>query len=349
MSRRTATSRRRSPQRSWASEKLAAEAKLHHTVPQFYLSGFADDSARVTTIRLPGNKRYTSRVRNTAATNRFYSIDGHPHGADAFEKALSLLEGNAASVLGVIAVGIWPLSEEDRLTLATYMAVQYLRGPDHRRTLEYMAAQMTRLEVQFTGRDNMKQWVKMRYGVEVDDDEAETLWQQAIQPSGPPITFKPIAHIEQIINSAEELLPYIVSRPWKLVRFARRSLITCDQPVGLVPSADKQPWEGVGFATAWGITFPLTRRLGLVMSDVTPMIEFRYPVERVRAGQLDSAEPGTTAMEKFINESTIRSASEYLYLHPHDESFLPSKLPEPTLSNIEVPGMGEPEAEDGES
>lgn len=327
---------------------MAAEAKLHHTVPQFYLAGFAADSAQITTVRLPGEKRYTSRVRNTAATNRFYSIDGHPDGADAFEKALSLLEGNAASVLRVIEEGTWPLSEEDRLTLATYMAVQYLRGPDHRRTLEYLAAQMTRLEVQFTGRDNVKQWVEKRYGVEVDDDEAETLWQQATQPSGPPITLAPIAHIEQIINGADELLPYIVSRPWKLVRFDRRSLITCDQPVGLVPDADNKPWQGVGFATAWGITFPVTRKLGLVMSDVTPMIEFRYPVERVRAGQLDSAESGTTAMEKFINESTIRSASEYLYLHPDDESFLPPKLPEPTLSNLVSPGAGELDIPDGE-
>ena len=42
-------------------------------------------------------------------------------------------------------------------------------------------------------------------------------------------------------------------------------------------------------------------------------------------------------MEKFINESTIRSASEYLYLHPDDESILPPKLPEPTLSNLVSP------------
>lgn len=327
---------------------MAHEAKLHHTVPQFYLAGFADDSARITTVRLPGEKRYTSRVRNTAATNRFYSIDGHPDGADAFEKSLSLLEGNAASVLRVIEEGTWPLSEEDRLTLATHMAVQYLRGPDHRRTLEYLAAQMTRLEVQFTGRDNIKQWVEKRYGVEVDDDEAETLWQQATQPTGPPITLAPIAHIEQIINGADELLPYIVSRPWKLIRFDRRSLITCDQPVGLVPAEGNKPWQGVGFATAWGITFPVTRKLGLLMSDVTPMIEFQYPVERVRAGKLDSSESGTTAMETFINESTIRSASEYLYLHPDDESFLPSKLPEPTLSNFVSPGVGELDIPDGE-
>ncbi|CAN5824503.1 hypothetical protein BH09ACT7_BH09ACT7_49350 [soil metagenome] len=299
-------------------------------------------------MRLPGEKRYTSQIKNTAATNRFYSIDGHPDGADAFEKALSVLEGDAASVLRVIGEGDWPLSEEDRLTLATFLAVQYVRGPDHRRTLEYLAAQMTRLEVQFAGRDNVKQWVQKRYGVEVDDEEAEILWQQATQPGGPPITIAPIAHIEQIIDGADKLMPYIVSRPWKLVRFDRRSLITCDQPVGLVPAPDNRPWQGVGFATAWGITFPVTRKIGLVMSDVTPMIEFQYPVERVRAGQLDSVESGSTAMEKFINESTVRSASQYLYLHPDDDSFLPAKLPEPTLSNMVSPGAGEFDIPDGE-
>lgn len=124
---------------------MTEEAKLHHTVPQFYLRGFANDAAGITTVRLPGDKRYTSRIKKTAAINRFYSIDGHPDGADAFEKALSVLEGDTASVLRTIGEGDWPLSEEDRLTLATYMAVQYLRGPDHRRTLEYLAAQMTRL------------------------------------------------------------------------------------------------------------------------------------------------------------------------------------------------------------
>ncbi len=157
----------------------------------------------------------------------------------------------------------------------------------------------------------------------------------------------PIAHIQQIIDGAEHLMPFIMSRPWKLVRFSRRSLLTCDSPVGLVPDPDAEPWLGVGFATAWGITFPLTRKLGLIMSDVKPMIDFKYPVENVRAGKMDSVESGTTAMEKFINETTVRSASEYLYLHPEDESFLPSKLPKPRLSNIAVPGFDEPEVGDG--
>jgi len=74
---------------------LGEEAKLHHTVPKFYLKGFADDDKRIVTVRLPGDKRCTQVITKAAATNRFYSIDGHPQGADMFEKALSEMEGNA--------------------------------------------------------------------------------------------------------------------------------------------------------------------------------------------------------------------------------------------------------------
>jgi hypothetical protein len=316
---------------------VADVAKLHHTVPQFYLRQFANDSERITTVRLPGDMRYTSSVKKTAAINRFYSIDGHPSGADVFEKGLSELERFAAQVLQAIIAGEWPLSEQQRARLGTFMAVQYLRGPDHRRTLEYLAAQMTRLEVQVTGPENVKQWVRKRYGVEVDDDEAEVLWQQATQPGGPPMTISPIAHIEQIVDGAQSLLTYVISRPWQLVRFGRRSLVTSDSPVGLVRNPDDEPWQGVGFATAWGITFPLTRKLGLIMSDITPMVEQNFPVEHVREGQLDSVEKGTTAFAKFINESTVRSASEYVYHHPDDEAALPSPLPGPTLTHIAGP------------
>jgi hypothetical protein len=70
------------------------------------------------------------------------------------------------------------------------------------------------------------------------------------------------------------------------------------------------------------------------------MIELNYPVEKVRAGELDSVESGTTQKEKFINASTVQSASENIYLHPDDEMFLPSPLPEPTLTAIRVQGGG---------
>lgn len=320
-------------------------AKLHHTVPQFYLRGFADAAERITSVRLPGDRRYTQVIKKTAATNHFYSIDGHPHGSDVFEKALSEMEGAAASVLRATEGGAWPLSEEQRGALATFMAVQYVRGPDHRRTMGYLAASMTRLEVQVTGRGNIQQWVRQRYGVEVDDDEAEEVWQEATQPGGPPITVSPEEHIAHLVQTAAELLPMILGRPWSLVRFQRRSLITSDSPVGLVPHPGDEPWQGVGFMTALAITFPLTRRLGLLMGDIRQLVEGNIPVELVRAGDGDGVEEGTTALEKLINNSTVHSASEYIYHHPEDGSTLPSPLPEPTLTTISRQGQNGPDSQ----
>jgi hypothetical protein len=84
---------------------------------------------------------------------------------------------------------------------------------------------------------------RARYGVELDEDEAEELWEQTTRPEGPPITLVPIEHIAVIIDSAEKLLPFIVGRPWTLVRFDRRSLVTSDSPVGLIPGKGTGPWD----------------------------------------------------------------------------------------------------------
>lgn len=321
------------------AEPLGEVAKLHHTVPQFYLRGFADTSERITTVKLPGDKRYTQVVNKTAATNHFYSLDGHPQGSDVFEKSLRDMETDAALVLGTIKGGVWPLSEEQRETLATFMAVQYVRGPDHRRTMGYLAATMTQLEVQVAGRENIQQWVKQRYGVEVDDDEAEEIWKEATQPGGPPIAIPPHEHIAQLVELAADLQPTITCRPWTLVRFQRRSLTTCDKPVALLPHPDDEPGHGVGFWTALNITFPLTRRLGLIMGDIRKLAEANIPVELVRAGRGDGVEEGTTALGRLINNCTVGSAAEYIYHHPDDGGVLPSPLPQPKQSNLSAPSL----------
>jgi hypothetical protein len=47
---------------------------------------------------------------------------------DAFEKALSQLEGDAASVLRMIAGDEWPQSEEQRTGFATFTACSTFAG-----------------------------------------------------------------------------------------------------------------------------------------------------------------------------------------------------------------------------
>lgn len=272
-------------------------AKRHHTVPQFYLQGFAN-SGQVMTVELPGERRFLQSVRRAASETDFYTVKGHVDGDDAVEATLSAIEGEAAQVFAAVHSGVWPLPPAERRALGAFIALQTARGPDQRRNSEFIAAQAARLEIGFGGKAGVKGWVKSRHGVDISDEEAETLWRQATGPEGPPIRYSNAAHIQQMANLADSLTKYIIGRPWSLVRFERRSLITSDNPIGLVRHADdEESWMGVGFMTAWGITYPLSRKLGLLMSD--PMVTADLvPVERVWAGALDTVQTETTVLEK---------------------------------------------------
>jgi hypothetical protein len=68
------------------------------------------------------------------------------------------------------------------------------------------------------------------------------------------------------------------------------------------------------------------------------MVEAKIPVERVRAGEFDRMEQGTTAYSKLINHSTVQSAGEFVYHHPDDGQFLPDPLPDPILTTMYVDG-----------
>ncbi|MCP2032601.1 hypothetical protein L1277_002711 [Okibacterium sp. HSC-33S16] len=317
------------------------EAKRHHHVPQFYLRGFADGE-QITTVRLPGDKRYVQSVRKAAAENGFYSVPGHEDGADVFEKMLSSIEGEAAGIFRSVESGVWPLEPKDRTTLGAFIALQVSRGPEQRRNMQFLRAQITRLEVGAGGRSKIKDWAKRKLRVELSDEQAEEMWEQATRPEGPPIRISPLAHIRQMAEQSEALTPFVLGRPWTLVRFDRRSLFTSDTPVGLVPHAEREDdhglESGVGFMTAWGVTYPLTRKLGLLMSD--PMVlSDSIHVSRVQRGEFDLAQVGSTQMGRFFNLSTVTNASEVVFHHPKDARFVPNELPEANPVTMRMAGL----------
>lgn len=317
------------------------EAKRHHHVPQFYLRGFAD-GGQITTVRLPGDKRYVQSVRKAAAENGFYSVPGHEDGADVFEKMLSSIESEASGIFRLVESGVWPLDPEDRTTLGAFIALQVSRGPEQRRNMQYLGAQIARMEVGAGGRSGVRDWAKRNLGMDLTDEQAEEMWEQATRPEGPPIRISPLAHIRQMAEQVEALIPFVVGRPWTLVRFDRRSLFTSDTPVCLVSHPDDEddngPEPGVGFMTAWGVTYPLTRKLGLLMSDPMVLADSVH-VSRVQQGEFDFAQVGSTQMERFFNLHTVTNASEALFHHPNDARFVPDELPDANPVTMRMTGM----------
>ena len=310
--------------------------RRHHTVPKFYLRGFALDE-QIATVRLPGDHRFVQSIGDATVGKDFYSVEGHEDGDDVIEKALSEIEGAAATVFRKIDEGTWPLPIEDRMTMGIFIALQAARVPVHRRTVDHMATEMLRIQIGAGGKSGLRKRMEDD-GSKVTEAELEAMWAMATQPGGPPIRGNNALHIEIMAKTSDEILKYVVGRPWSLVRFDRRSLITSDAPVSLVPDPAEDPSHGVGYMTAWGITFPLSRRTGLLISSPKVLMEAGIPVERVHRGEFDRTQDPTTVLERFFNLHTVSGASEWIFHHPNDDNFVPSPLPSPNLVTVRMEG-----------
>ncbi|MDO9397723.1 MAG: DUF4238 domain-containing protein, partial [Herbiconiux sp.] len=135
-------------------------------------------------------------------------------------------------------------------------------------------------------------------------------------------------HIEMMGETTGEVAGFLGYRPWTLVRFTGRSLITCDAPVSLVAHKQAGPWMGVGVQNARLVLYPMTREIALVMRNP---FDGRHPTgdleafnETTRAGALDDESLGAALEERLINECTAANAVNNIYHHPDDAQFVPS-------------------------
>lgn len=313
----------------------------HHTVPRFYLNRFADNHKQIGVVELPGAIRVIRSTKSTTVARDFYNVEGLDAPEDFFEREFGKIEDTAAKVFAkVLDKKVWPLEPEDRRAVAVFAALQHLRGPSQRNHLGQLSTAMTRLEIATAGRDNVRQFAKDRFGfVDLNEDEVERIWQYAIKPNTAPIEVPALAHMGQLAEFLPESVKYFQGRPWVLIRFARKSILTCDTPVSLIPGLRREPYEGVGLMTAWGITLPLSRHVGLLMSSMEPMIEADVSFDRVAAGELDMELPPSAHYARMFNDASVRNARRHVLHHPDDASIVPSKLPEPTGVEVDTSGV----------
>ena len=90
---------------------------------------------------------------NAAVIKNFYSVTLPDSSvSDAWERWLSQVESEAAPDLRRARnVESFQVDEEDRLSLARWIAIQYLRGPDSRRMMREREAIALRMQVGMGG------------------------------------------------------------------------------------------------------------------------------------------------------------------------------------------------------
>ena len=167
-------------------------ARRHHTVPRFYLAGFANEASRLGVARLGNAKQFVQSIDNVSVNNNFYLIESASGQSDEFEKILSDIETQASRAwLNILNDGVWPLAPDGREVLGVFAALQYLRGPNRRRYLSQMNWMINRLQIEAVGRAKLADWFASEQGIEITEADADDIWATFSASSEPTISGSP--------------------------------------------------------------------------------------------------------------------------------------------------------------
>jgi hypothetical protein len=309
---------------------VSEQARRHHLVSKFYLRYFADEREQITTVMLPGDRRFTQNIKDASVNNDFYTvIDNNGQESDLVEKALSELEGPAATAWREVAQGVWPLPEEHRVAMASWLALQLLRGTRMRDSMSELATHAFLIEACVGGRMRLREALAAE-GKPVDDDTVNAEWVNFF--TNP---YRARVHANHHMHQLAQTLPHVteslLDRSWLLTVFERRALATSDHPVQVVENADlRRMGMGTGIDNAEVIHAPLTRRHSLAMYQPTAI------PPQLAALRQDSTLQGVTATALYSNSCAVNSARRFLFHHPDDAPLAGFDLPKPREREMQV-------------
>jgi len=304
--------------------------RRHHFVPRMHLRRFASPEKKVVQLDIESGRRRPVSVTDAAVIRDFYTVTV-PDGTktDAWERWLGDLESDMAPALEqAIAAPVFRLTPDDRWRLARWIALQFLRGPDHRRQLAEVGALVVSAQVGMGGIAYLRHAMSLSLGHEVSLATAEAVWNDITSLNGPVIEMPSNEHLDMLSRAFDRATAVIYARSWSRVRFRRRKLILADVPVGLIPDGEG-PMQKSGLAGARVLTVPLDRH-NLLWLETTEGSE--------PASDRD-IEP-TSLLAWTHNMAAVASAERFVYHHPNDDP-VPAdvEFPRPRPNRVSVTGM----------
>ena len=155
----------------------ASTKRRHHVVPRFYLRRFADNAGQLMRVELPGRRRHLLSVNNAAVVNDFYLMEGDGTSPDAFEDALSTLEGRAATAFEtLIDQRQWPLDPQVHAVIAVWAAAQHLRTVAARQAGSELTDAAVKLSIAIGGREALGKVLETIEGRPATAAEIDEAW-----------------------------------------------------------------------------------------------------------------------------------------------------------------------------
>jgi len=123
-------------------------------------------------------------IGDASVMKDFYTVvldDGSR--SDGWEERLAEVENHVAPLVrAAINMPVWQPSDQARSDLSTWVALQYLRGSDHRRMLGDMQSITVRMIVGMGGLAYLRHVMTEGMGRQVSLAEAEAVWEDVHRP-----------------------------------------------------------------------------------------------------------------------------------------------------------------------
>lgn len=181
----------------------------HHTVTAGYVRRFTHGD--VVTVHRQDGRVYDQGPAGVGCQRDFW---GSPELASRIEAAFCKLESFALNVIDDIQ-GRWPLTGEQRAALGQFLALHIVRLPAY--------GGFTRMLGEHAARQTIADGV-VEYKL---DPEEAAVYAEALRDER--------MHVNGLVRQMSRIAGFLCSMHWSLVEFPEDWLISCDQPVVLLP------------------------------------------------------------------------------------------------------------------
>jgi hypothetical protein len=244
--------------------------KLHHYVPKFELSYFANDEMVWVYDRETGEIR-RQNIRNTTAISNYYSFT-LPSGETVkdLEEALSVAEGIAAPIIRKIDKGEWRLTPEERWEFSAYLALKWTRTPTQQRKIEALFEALVKIEARKLALNEEKfnkvmDSLELDTGEKIEDRESQRKFMLDIDGYGVETTR--LTSLQMMVRNLKETYEVIYGMRW-IFRYVPKGkgLVTSDNPFFVKSFLETDNPLGFGLFSPHTITFvTLTPRVCLTL------------------------------------------------------------------------------------
>lgn len=283
------------------------QPQKQHLVPKFYLKNFAGPSPhfnhdRVLQYEIEGGKNKLMPPKTASVIDNFYT---YSNADDSFivENQMEKIESPITRMIDDIESRDWPFRiKERRDRFARFMALMHLRGAGTRKFISEFHQVISNCDIQ-----TVKKHFEKAAGKELDENEVKRYVESLHAPS---VDHDLVVHSELLLRWIENATESIRRRPWTLLDFGSRHLITGDRP--LCVSRDYS-----GGTNLAGID-----RSDVLMFPVTPTkaIYMGQPSDNglIRWGQFDKRRDGNNKEAITINHHVAQQSTRLLFCLPQD-------------------------------